>query len=132
MSRLLAWLSVVLAGLSGAASTDPLQDRSARIADEMSRLATGVLNGTLPEDRVTQRMEELLELDFRLRTDQLLPDDLTLRWQDQGVAPLKAPGARLVAVGLPADFSGAVWGLLDDGRPVSILAEQRADAPHSA
>ena len=132
ISRLCAWLSVVLAGLSGAASADPLQDRSARIADEMSRLATGVLNGTLPEDRVTQRMEELLELDFRLRTDQLLPDDLTLRWQDQGVAPLKAPGARLVAVGLPADFSGAVWGLLDDGRPVSILAEQRADAPHSA
>lgn len=126
-----AVLFAVLIGCVGTADADPLQDRLERITEEMSRLSTATLNGEIDPDRAMKRMEELLQLDMQLRTGQASVEDLTLRWQDQGDAPLKAPGAGLTAVGLPLAFSGEVWGLLDDGRRVGLLAEQSVDTPHT-
>lgn len=113
------------------AHADPVQDQLDRIAQEMTQLSLAAINGEIDADVAAARMEALLERDMLLRTGKLTAQDRALRWQDQGDAPLKAPGARLIAVGLPDEFDSAVWGLLDDGRKVDLIAEARADVPHS-
>ena len=101
---------------------DPLQDRLNSIADDITRLTIAAINGEIDTDASAQQIETLLELDMALRTGAIALDDLTLRWQDHSTPPLRAPDARLLATGLPTGFEGPVWAILDDGRPVDLIA----------
>ncbi|MEL6888556.1 MAG: hypothetical protein AAFO86_07585, partial [Pseudomonadota bacterium] len=133
MNRVRATLfAVLIAVLAAPVAADPVQDRLDRIAEEMTEISMAAINGTIDADEAARQMERLFMLDFELRTGARSLDDLTLRWQDQGDQPLKAPGAGLVAVGLPPDFAGQVYGLLDDGTRIDLIAEGVEGDPYAA
>lgn len=115
--------------LTGVAAADPLQDRLDSLTQEISRLALAAAKGEIDPDFAGRQLEVLAQLENDLRLGTITPDDLTLRWQDQGDLPLKGPGARLIAVGVPAGFSGLIRAFLEEGRALDLYAEVTEDHP---
>jgi len=109
--------------VSGPGAADDLRDSLDNLTQQISRLGLAAARGEIDADFAGHQMDRLIELESGLRLGTISPDDLTLRWQDQGDLPLKAPGARLIAVGLPSGFEGPIRAFLDDGRELDMYAE---------
>ncbi|MEL6689390.1 MAG: hypothetical protein AAFP28_03645 [Pseudomonadota bacterium] len=123
------WIGALALVLGTPLTADPLQERLQQIPSEMTSLFDLYSDGDLNDDQLSVLMEQYMVEEMQLRTGALTADDLTLRWRDHASAPFKTPGARLSAVGLPADFDGLVWATLEDGRRVDLVVEQSAATP---
>ncbi|MCH2078128.1 MAG: hypothetical protein MK180_14825 [Rhodobacteraceae bacterium] len=113
MRRLLASLiaAFVSCFLSATLSVDPRQDRLDQIPEEVTALFDLYCDGDLDDDQLTELVEQVLMEEVQLRTGALSVDQLTQRWRDYPTVPVKTPGARLSAVGLPPEFDWLVWAL---------------------